>query len=186
VTGDDVRYVHWRTSARTGQLMVRQFEESRRSQLTIISSSDMKYFASDAEFELAVSVTASIASQVIRDGTQISVVTENRILKTHSVTSLLDDTCRIAPITGSTATARDFARESTKRLPPPSVVVIVAGSLMDASDYRAIQRLFGGETNVLALRIENGARARIQDVAGLSIVTIGGLSDLPRVMARAV
>jgi hypothetical protein len=57
---------------------------------------------------------------------------------------------------------------------------------MDASDYRAIQRLFGGETNVLALRIENGARARIQDVAGLSIVTIGGLSDLPRVMARAV
>ncbi|MFU8945985.1 DUF58 domain-containing protein [Mycetocola zhadangensis] len=186
VTGDDVRYVHWRTSARTGQLMVRQFEESRRSQLTIISSSDMKYFASDAEFELAVSVTASIASQVIRDGTQISVVTENRILKTHSVTSLLDDTCRIEPITGSTATARDFARESTKRLPPPSVVVIVAGSLMDASDYRAIQRLFGGETNVLALRIENGARARIQDVAGLSIVTIGGLSDLPRVMARAV
>jgi uncharacterized protein (DUF58 family) len=186
VTGDDVRYVHWRTSARTGQLMVRQFEESRRSQLTIISSSDMRYFASDAEFELAVSVTASIGSQVIRDGTQISVVTENRILKTHSVTSLLDDTCRIEALTGSTATARDFAREATKRLPPPSVVVIVAGSLMDASDYRAIQRLFGGETNVLALRIEDGARARIQDVAGLSIITIGALSDLPRVMARAV
>ena len=186
VTGDDVRYVHWRTSARTGQLMVRQFEESRRSQLTIISSSDARYFASDAELELAISVTASIGSQVIRDGTQISVVTENRILKTHSVTSLLDDTCRIETITDSTATARDFAREATKRLPPPSVVVIIAGSLMEASDYRAIQRLFGGETNVLALRIEDGARARIQDVAGLSIVTIGALSDLPRVMARAV
>ncbi|GGE82098.1 DUF58 domain-containing protein [Mycetocola zhadangensis] len=186
VTGDDVRYVHWRTSARTGQLMVRQFEESRRSQLTIISSSDTRYFASDAELELAISVTASIGSQVIRDGTQISVVTENRVLKTHSVTSLLDDTCRIEPLTGSTATARDFAREATKRLPPPSVVVIIAGSLMDASDYRAIQRLFGGETNVMALRIEEGARARIQDVAGLAIVTIGALSDLPRVMARAV
>ncbi|MCP2029994.1 uncharacterized protein (DUF58 family) [Okibacterium sp. HSC-33S16] len=186
VTGDDVRYVHWRTSARTGQLMVRQFEESRRSQLTIISSSDMRYFASDAELELAISVTASIGSQVIRDGTQISVVTEGRILKTHSVTSLLDDTCRIEAITDSTATARDFAREATKRLPPPSVVVIIAGSKMEASDYRAIQRLFGGETNVLALRIDVDARARIQDVAGLSIVTIGQLSDLPRVMARAV
>ncbi len=186
VTGDDVRYVHWRTSARTGQLMVRQFEESRRSQLTIITSSDTRYYASDDEFELAVSVTASIGSQVIRDGTQISVVTEDRVLKTHSVTSLLDDTCRITAITDSSATARDFAREATKRLPPPSVVVIVAGSLMEASDYRAIQRLFGGETNVLALRIEDGARARIQDVAGLSIVTIGALSDLPRVMARAV
>jgi uncharacterized protein (DUF58 family) len=186
VTGDDVRYVHWRTSARTGQLMVRQFEESRRSQLTIISSSDMRYFASEAELELAISVTASIGAQVIRDGTQISVVTEGRILKTHSVTSLLDDTCRIEAITDSTGTARDFAREATKRLPPPSVVVIIAGSRMDASDYRAIQRLFGGETNVLALRVEEGARARIQDVAGLAIITIGQLSDLPRVMARAV
>ncbi len=186
VTGDDVRYVHWRTSARTGQLMVRQFEESRRSQLTIIHTSDERYYASDDEFELAVSVTASIGAQVIRDGTQISVVTEGRILKTHSVTSLLDDTCRVEKIAGSTASPRDFARESTKRLPPPSVVVIVAGSAMDAPDYRAIQRLFGGETNVIALKIADGSRPRIQDVAGLSIVTIGSLGDLPRVMARAV
>ncbi|WP_147436228.1 DUF58 domain-containing protein [Mycetocola manganoxydans] len=186
VTGDDVRYVHWRTSARTGQLMVRQFEESRRSQLTIIHSSDERYYADDAEFELAVSVTASIGAQVIRDGTQISVVTEGRILKTHSVTSLLDDSCRVEKIVGSTATPREFARESTKRLPPPSVVVIVAGSAMDAPDYRAIQRLFGGETNVIALKIEHGSRPRVQDVAGLSIVTIGALGDLPRVMARAV
>lgn len=186
VTGDDVRYVHWRTSARTGQLMIRQFEESRRSQLTIIHSSDERYYASDAEFELGVSVTASIGAQVIRDGTQISVVTEGRILKTHSVTSLLDDSCRIEKISGSTATPRDFARNATKRLPPPSVVVIVAGSAMEAPDYRAIQRLFGGETNVLALRIEHGSRPRVQDVAGLSIVTIGAIGDLPRVMARAV
>jgi hypothetical protein len=186
VPGDDVRYVHWRTSARTGQLMVRQFEESRRSQLTIIHSSDERYYADDAEFELAVSVTASIGAQVIRDGTQISVVTEGRILKTHSVTSLLDDSCRVEKIVGSTATPRDFAREATKRLPPPSVVVIVAGSAMEAPDYRAIQRLFGGETTVLALRIEHGSRPRVQDVAGLSIVTLGALGDLPRVMARAV
>jgi uncharacterized protein (DUF58 family) len=186
VPGDDVRYVHWRTSARTGQLMVRQFEESRRSQLTIIHSSDERYYAGDAEFELAVSVTASIGAQVIRDGTQISVVTEGRILKTHSVTSLLDDSCRVEKIAGSTATPRDFAREATKRLPPPSVVVIVAGSAMEAPDYRAIQRLFGGETNVIALKIEHGSRPRVQDVAGLSIVTIGAIGDLPRVMARAV
>ena len=186
VTGDDVRYVHWRTSARTGQLMVRQFEESRRSQLTIIHTSDDRYYASDDEFELAVSVTASIGSQVIRDGTQISVVTEGRILKTHSVTSLLDDSCRVEKILGSTATPRDFAREATKRLPPPSVVVIVAGSAMEAPDYRAIQRLFGGETNVIALKIAHGSKPRIQDVAGLSIVTIGAIGDLPRVMARAV
>jgi len=185
VTGDDVRYVHWRSSARTGQLMVKQFEETRRSQLTIVQLSDARWYASDDEFELAVSVTASIASQVIRDGTQISVVTEDRILRTHTVTSLLDDSCRIEKIDDRTGSARDAAREATKRLPAPSVVVIVAGSRMDPADYRAVQRLFGNETVVIALKIELGAKARLQDAAGLSVVTIGSLTELPRVMARA-
>lgn len=186
VTGDDVRYVHWRSSARTGQLMVRQFEESRRSQLTIVHSRDRRYYASDDEFELAVSATASIASQVIRDGTQISVVTEGLQLRTHSVVSILDDSCRIEPLEGETGNARTFAREATKRLPPPSVVVIVAGSLMDASDYRSVQRLFGGDTNVIAIAVALGQKARLTDVAGLSVISIGALTDLPRVMARAV
>ncbi|GAB3618098.1 DUF58 domain-containing protein [Okibacterium endophyticum] len=184
VTGDDVRYVHWRTSARTGQLMVKQFEETRRSQLTIIQLCDERWYAGEDEFELAVSVTASIGSQVIRDGTQISVVTEQRILRTHSVTSLLDDSCRVGMLTG-TGSARDAAREATRRLPAPSVVVIVAGSKLDPADYRAVQRLFGGETNVIALKTELGARARLQDAAGLSVATIGALTELPRVMARA-
>ena len=34
--GDALRNVHWRTSARTGQLMVRQYEETRRSQLILV------------------------------------------------------------------------------------------------------------------------------------------------------
>ena len=38
VPGDDRRYVHWRTSARTGTLMVRQFEETRRSHLLVALS----------------------------------------------------------------------------------------------------------------------------------------------------
>ena len=35
VPGDDRRNVHWRTTARVGRLMVRQFEETRRSSLMV-------------------------------------------------------------------------------------------------------------------------------------------------------
>src|SRR5699024_3749448 len=33
--GDDRRHVHWRTTARPGKLMVRQFEETRRSHVVV-------------------------------------------------------------------------------------------------------------------------------------------------------
>ncbi|GAB2508790.1 DUF58 domain-containing protein [Paramicrobacterium agarici] len=184
VRGDDVRYVHWRSSARTGQLMVRQFEESRRSQLTIVHSANRRYYASDDEFETAVSVTASIATQVIRDATDINVVSEGMRLRTHTLQAMLDDSCRIQPF-DSDESARDFARNATKRLPDPSVVVIVAGSMMDAGDYRSIQRLFSGEVNVIALRVAEGGQPRVQDVAGLQVYTIGALRDLTRIMEKA-
>ena len=142
VVGDDVRHVHWRSSARTGQLMVRQFEETRRSQLTILHTADERYFTSADEFELAVSVTASVATQVIREATAIDVVTEDRRLRTHTAGALLDDSCRIDVLRGATSTPRDFARDATAMLPVPSVAVIVAGSRMTAGDFRAIEKFF--------------------------------------------
>lgn len=179
VPGDDRRYVHWRTSARIGQLMVRQFEETRRSQLTMIHNTKNDLYASDDEFELAISVTASIAAQVIRDGTQMNVVSETGLWKTVSVTSMLDASCRIDPTGKLYGSPREFARERTKRLPNPSVVMIVAGSKMSTADYRSIQSLFGADTSQVAFHVELGAQPKIGAVAGLTVITIGDLADLP-------
>lgn len=184
VPGDDRRYVHWRTSARTGQLMVRQFEETRRSQLTMVHSSLGSYYASDEEFELAVSVTASIAVQVIRDGTQMNVVTENRILRTHTPTALLDDSCRIEPVTKKYTSARDFARHATKRLPAPSVVMIVAGSLLTTKELRSMESLFPVDTAVFGIIVNVGKNPRVSAVSGLKVLTVGELDDLPKLLRR--
>jgi len=183
--GDDRRYVHWRSSARTGQLMVRQFEETRRSQLTIVQSEYSGYYASESEFELAVSAMASIAGQVIRDGTQMSVVSETRRLRTHTPTSMLDDSCRLTLIPQRHEGAREFARDVTRKLPPPSVLVVVAGSKMTTTDYRSIQLLFSSDTNMIAIRCDETAQPSIKPVAGMRVFTIGQLSDLPKVLRRA-
>lgn len=182
--GDDRRYVHWRSSARTGQLMVRQFEETRRSQLTMIQSEYTGYYASESEFELAVSVMASMAAQVIRDGTQMSVVTETRRLRTHSPSALLDDSCRLGLVGKQHAGAREFARDVTSRLPVPSVLLIIAGSLMTTTDYRMIELLFPGDTTIIAFRIDEGAPPALKPVSRLQVATIGELSDLPKVLRR--
>jgi len=178
VPGDDRRYVHWRTSARIGQLMVRQFEETRRSQLTMIHATRGDLYASEEEFELAISVTASIAAQVIRDGTQMNVVSESAQWKTQSVTSMLDSSCRVDPVGKVYPTMREFARERTKRLPNPSVVMIIAGSRMTTAEYRSVQSLFGSDTSQVAFHVELGSQPKIGSVAGLSVVTIGELTDL--------
>jgi uncharacterized protein (DUF58 family) len=185
VPGDDRRYVHWRTSARTGQLMVRQFEETRRSQLIVIHSAAQKYYASDDEFELAVSVTASIAQQVIRDGTQLNVVSERLTLRTHSDTAMLDDSCRLGPVEKSFDTARAFARETTRRLPAPSVVMIVGGSRMTTVEMRSIESLFPVDTTVVGIRVDAGGHPRFSTVAGLRVLSVGSLSDLPKLLRRA-
>jgi uncharacterized protein (DUF58 family) len=182
--GDPLRNVHWRSTARTGQLMVRQFEETRRSQLTIVHTTHTPHYASDDEFELGISVTASLALQVIRDGTRVSVVTEERMLKTATPVSLLDDTSRLEPAHPRYASMRDFARDATRRLPAPSVVMVVGGSELDLAEFRGVQTLFGLDTKVLAFQVQLGEQSRLSQVGGLTLVTIGELADLPRLLRR--
>ncbi|TPX00809.1 DUF58 domain-containing protein, partial [Schumannella luteola] len=59
-SGDDRRYIHWKSTAKTGTYMVRQFEQTRRSHLVVSLSLATHDFASEAEFELAVSVAGSL------------------------------------------------------------------------------------------------------------------------------
>ena len=182
--GDDRRYVHWRTSARTGQLMVRQFEETRRSQLTIAHSEFTGHYASDDEFELAVSATASIATQVIRDGTQMTVVTESRRLHSHTPSALLDDSCRIERRPKKYEDPRAFVRDVTRRLPSPSVLIVVAGSAMSAADFHSIEYLYPGDVTLVGIRVDEGASPALKPVSRFLVATIGQLSDLPKVLRR--
>ena len=57
--GDDPRIVHWRTSAKHGTLLVRQFEPSRRSD-TVICFTSAPEEVSREDFELALSIVATI------------------------------------------------------------------------------------------------------------------------------
>jgi hypothetical protein len=57
--GDARRQIHWKSTAKTGRLMVRQYEESRRSRMAVVLGLSSAEYASDDEFELAVSAASS-------------------------------------------------------------------------------------------------------------------------------
>jgi uncharacterized protein (DUF58 family) len=183
--GDDIRNVHWRTSARTGQLMVRQYQETRRSQLLLLHSAESTHYASDDEFELGVSVMASIGCQVIREETEINVAWEKAVLRNRTVTALLDDSCRIEPVASTYSTLREFARVSGARLPAPSVVILVVGSLADAREIRSVSTLYGSDTEMIAVQVALGSESRLSKVGRVMIATVGKLTDLPALLDRA-
>ncbi len=66
--GDDYRHIHWRSTAKTGTLMVRHYVDNRRPHLTAVLDDRRSSYASDDEFELAVSAAASIVATGLRSG----------------------------------------------------------------------------------------------------------------------
>jgi uncharacterized protein (DUF58 family) len=61
VVGDEPRHVHWKSTARTGQLMVREFTDPRRTRLVVMLD-DRAGVLSPEQFEEAVEVAASLSA----------------------------------------------------------------------------------------------------------------------------
>lgn len=67
VAGDDLRRVHWATTARTGQLMIREDADPARPYLTVLLDDRASSYVDD-QFEDAVEVAASLVSSALEDG----------------------------------------------------------------------------------------------------------------------
>jgi uncharacterized protein (DUF58 family) len=72
--GDDLRRIHWRTTARTGELIVRQ-DETQWQPLAIVLLDTRASTHDEASFELAVEAVASVVSRLSREGTRFEVRT---------------------------------------------------------------------------------------------------------------
>jgi uncharacterized protein (DUF58 family) len=76
-TGDDLRRVHWRSTARTGDLMVRREEQPWQSRCTLFidnRASAHRGSGPDSSLERAITATASIAVHLSRLGFQVRLI----------------------------------------------------------------------------------------------------------------
>ncbi|GAB3521651.1 DUF58 domain-containing protein [Arthrobacter monumenti] len=184
VPGDDRRHIHWKTTARTGTLMVRQFEETRRAHLAVAVSTNLEEYGSIDDLELAVSVGASIGLQAIREQRNLSVLTQNGPLRTETGRNLLDDMTLLQG-TRMRSTAVELARKTADTVPNASVVFLVVGPGVTSSQLRSAAAAVPAGVRSFAIRCHTGepvSRARIGE---LTVLTIGDLSDLGIVLQRA-
>ena len=71
--GDDNRKIHWKASAKTGTLYVKEYAEYRGMKATVILDNTLP--ESGALFEKAVSLAASLARDLLAEGCFVRVVT---------------------------------------------------------------------------------------------------------------
>lgn len=75
VIGDELRHVHWRSSAKTGKLMMRQYVDITRPRITLVLVAEERAYTSADEFEEAVDFIASLAAVAASSGLDVEVVT---------------------------------------------------------------------------------------------------------------
>jgi uncharacterized protein (DUF58 family) len=184
VAGDDRRHVHWKTSARTGTWMVRQFEQTRRSHLVVAMSTATDDYADADELELGVSACGSLGLQALRDEKALSVLTSERRLRIHTGRRLLDDLTavetrsRVAPLDALARRTADEVRDAT-------VVVLVCGSAPGTAELRRAASRFGAEVRVVVVRAATGEPVSCRTVGNAVVLTLDDLADLPAAVRRA-
>jgi uncharacterized protein (DUF58 family) len=77
--GDDLRRVHWRSTARHGELMVRREEQPHRARCTVLLDTRARAFSGagpDSAFEWAVSGAASVMTHMLQRGYSVRLLTD--------------------------------------------------------------------------------------------------------------
>lgn len=197
VPGDDRRHIHWKSTAKTGSFMVRQFEETRRSHLAVALSIASIDFGSDEEFELAVSVTGSLGARAIRDARDVSVVVSAvtpefakravvalRALTTLTPSRLLDDLAVVehGPAALGILDVARLAGESARGV---SVAFLIVGSTVTPARLRTAAAGFPPAVEVVVIVCDPDHVPGRRRLGSFTVVTIGSLADLRRAMRGA-
>lgn len=182
VPGDDLRGVHWLTSARTGNPMVRRYEATVRSVPVVRFLPSATDFSDREEFELAVSVFASIGAHCVRWHHMVFVGTHSDVTQASAVTPFLDLCSGIMPIDGQ-ATA--LQRHPVFPVSPSAVSLRchVVGSRHDVVALRrrcASSVETANAVMTVIVKVKRGAPAAIETHGRITVLTVGALDQLRR------
>lgn len=181
VIGDDLRRVHWKATAHRGALMVREHADPARPDVTVVLD-DRDGASTDAEFELAVEVVASVCVASRRSGFPVRLLSASGAL---DGAPLADETALLDLL----AAARQH--DATLAAVPPAVagsgpagraLVVVTGALgpEDLRRWAVAGRRFGGTILVATGR----ADAMANPPAGVRLIRAGSAAEFVAAWGR--
>lgn len=185
VAGDDRRNIHWRTTARVGKLMVRQFEETRRSHLLIVLDLDVDSWGSEEEFETGVSAAASLARATMGESKEVSIRTQAGPLKTATAQHALDSLAGVERVLGAERLIT-LAHKAGVETAQASTAVLITGSRLGMSDmHAALSRLPMGMV-IAGARIDATQPMELRTLGGMPVVSVPSLDEFSIAMWKAL
>lgn len=178
--GDDLRRVHWRSTARHGELMVRREEQPWQSRGTLLLDSRMRAHRGEgagSSFEWAVSAAASLGVHLCRSGFNLTFLTDSAepISGYGGVSDvgggafeglLLD---RLAVVRTSGRSDLGDATAHLRRSSGGGGLVIAVLGALTAQDAEGLARVRQGASTAVAVLLDTsawvGAAPRVQTAA---------------------
>jgi uncharacterized protein (DUF58 family) len=163
-SGDSFGRIHWALSARHGRLMSKTFEQPLTTDLWILLDLDRNVHFGEGEestVEYAISLAASMASQVHSRGRQVGlIVNDSRgtILEPHRAVRqdrLILDYLAVAQADGRTPLTKTLAWDRIRRLPRRAIAVITPSA--DPDWVRLLQAVRGRRTTMIVFYLDVGS-----------------------------
>jgi uncharacterized protein (DUF58 family) len=169
-TGDELRRVHWKSTARAGELMVRREEQPWRTRATVFLDTRAVAHRGDGpagSFEWAVSAAASVSVHLARRGYAVRVLdadgnplgsgiaAEDGISGAEAEGPLLDTLALVSLTEGATLGVGDSRARARVR---DGLVVAVLGDL-DVEHAESVAALRHGNSSAMALLLDTSGWA---------------------------
>ena len=183
VPGDDLRHVHWRSSAKAGQLLVRQYHETRRGHVTVLVDGARSSYPRLRDFELAVSVATSIALRAVRDDFDTYLRCGQHLARGRNAVAMTDVACRFVTREDDyLAQAADAAAGVTGT----GLVVQVTGAARDLLQLDGAAHRFDRSADWVVVRADSESEPRLHDSGALREISVPDLGRLQELLARGM
>ncbi|MFN8191457.1 MAG: DUF58 domain-containing protein [Nocardioidaceae bacterium] len=181
VPGDDLRHVHWRSSAKAmaaagrTQLLVRQYLDTRRSHATVVVDDEVASWPDPEDFETAMAVAASIAVRAVLDEFDTSFMCGDQAASGNNGHVALDAVSRAT--LGHTGLATSAQRAAVVS-PDTSLLFLITGPGATFGQMRLAASAFPSEVRRIAMVVDATVSSRATDADGIPILHLADKADL--------
>jgi uncharacterized protein (DUF58 family) len=181
--GDDLRHVHWRTTARRNELMVRHFVDTRRSQEVVLLDPRAELYVGDS-FEYAVEIAGSICVAALNDKRPIRLVLPAQPDGSQREDmNVLDRLALVNPV--AEASLSDAYSQVRPLAATASALIVVTGSA-DPKELIANSRRVLRSGLVVVVIVKPNASTELLSIGGGRVVSVSDTDGFASVWGKAV